>query len=266
MAEATPQERTRGIADEEAELPSSAWAYEFLRRNAEFRAVLQAAAAPERASLGSIQIVDLSLDIAERFEHFGVLYASEAGQAPEVMVIWTPALNPDVIDARMTPAGASGEDAGLLRLATLGCEKFLLRIDGVISQILLRDGLRHIQINCLEAINEPESAIIPQIAPARNVDRQLLVMRRLLHLYSEGQFADSLFRPDGNGPRYREVLKAYDLWRVGTPLREIAVALYGARIVEADWAAEGGYLIERVRRTIRRGRYLVDGGYRKIVG
>jgi hypothetical protein len=63
---------------------------------------------------------------------------------------------------------------------------------------------------------------------------------------------------------HRDILQAIDGAAAGASQREIAAALYGGRRVEEHWAPDGD-LRARVRYCLRRGRALVDGGYRKLV-
>lgn len=123
-----------------------------------------------------------------------------------------------------------------------------------------------LQINCLgsKALDD-DAAIVPLIAVGRGFERQALNFRRLLHLHATGTAPDHLFKPDTKGARLEKVLAALDGWLRGDQLREIAVALYGERVVAEDWAPEGGYLVDRVRRSIKRGRHLMQGRYKSLL-
>ncbi|MBL8699441.1 MAG: DUF2285 domain-containing protein [Alphaproteobacteria bacterium] len=67
-------------------------------------------------------------------------------------------------------------------------------------------------------------------------------------------------RSHGN-ERLGVVLQALDGALAGASQREIAVELFGAARVRRDWGPDGGDLRDVVRRAIRRGRYLLNGGY-----
>lgn len=58
-------------------------------------------------------------------------------------------------------------------------------------------------------------------------------------------------------------LQALDATLAGTSLREVAEGLFGADAVAADWFSDGS-LRSRVRRLVRRGQMLMDGGYRRL--
>ena len=58
-------------------------------------------------------------------------------------------------------------------------------------------------------------------------------------------------------------LQALDATLAGASLREVAEGLFGADAVVADWFSDGS-LRSRVRRLVRRGQMLMDGGYRRL--
>ena len=51
----------------------------------------------------------------------------------------------------------------------------------------------------------------------------------------------------------------------GASHRNIAIALFGPERVEADWNDPGENLRDRVRRAVKRGRDLMNGGYLKFL-
>ena len=58
-------------------------------------------------------------------------------------------------------------------------------------------------------------------------------------------------------------LQALDATLAGASLREVAEGLFGTDAVAADWFSDGS-LRSRVRRLVRRGQMLMDGGYRRM--
>jgi hypothetical protein len=58
-------------------------------------------------------------------------------------------------------------------------------------------------------------------------------------------------------------LQALDATLAGASLRETAAGLFGTEAVTAGWYADGG-LRSRVRRLVRRGQSLMQGGYRHL--
>lgn len=246
---------------------STGWAFEFLRRNSKFISAVEARKERILQSKGAEGVAIIAAREGESTEDFGVLFCDRCDRPIDnTIVFWVRDLSVDIIDARIVNSPVDEPEDNVLKLEKFKCDKILLTGPGRTPQLLLKTGSKQIQINCIgEDFASGGQAIIPQIAPDRNIERQLLAMRRLFHLYSEREFAESLFKPDAKSARLGEVLTALDLWLRQTPMRDIAVALYGEQIVNDDWAPEGGYLIDRVRRSIRRGRFMMGEGYRQLL-
>jgi hypothetical protein len=65
--------------------------------------------------------------------------------------------------------------------------------------------------------------------------------------------------------RLRSVLRALDGFSAGASHREIGVALFGKARVERDWTDPGDHLRDIVRRAVKRGRSLTNGGYTRFL-
>jgi hypothetical protein len=71
--------------------------------------------------------------------------------------------------------------------------------------------------------------------------------------------------PDPRSRRFQLILQALDGSLAGLSHREIAEISVGRERVEADWNHPGGHLRDRVRRAVRRGRFLMNGGYLQLL-
>jgi hypothetical protein len=65
--------------------------------------------------------------------------------------------------------------------------------------------------------------------------------------------------------KYLDYLIALDGHLEGRSHREIAIILLGQDVVEANWNSHTDWLKSKVRRAIRRGKALMNGGYRKLL-
>jgi hypothetical protein len=63
--------------------------------------------------------------------------------------------------------------------------------------------------------------------------------------------------------RFRDALIAFDCRRAGATPRQNAVVIYGPERIEGEWPGNG--LRQRVRRDVKRGEALCDGGYRSLL-
>ena len=112
---------------------------------------------------------------------------------------------------------------------------------------------------------QPVHLLCDALLPPRAFAPRMLLLRRLGALQAAGRLRSSLDPPDPRSRRLSLVLAALDLRCAGASDREIAVALFGRERVEADWSDPGEHLRDRVRRAVRRGRALMNGGYRRLL-
>jgi hypothetical protein len=90
-------------------------------------------------------------------------------------------------------------------------------------------------------------------------------VRRLNDLVRAQVLRPEMYSQDIGARRLARVLQALDGHLASGSQREIAMALFGKERVEMDWSHPGGHLRDQVRRAIRRGRNLMDGGYLKLL-
>ena len=94
---------------------------------------------------------------------------------------------------------------------------------------------------------------------------RLFAVRRFTDLAKHGWLRPSLYPSERGAKRYAHVVAALDGWLEGRPHRDIAVTLFGSSWVDRAWNDSGNHLRDRVRRAIRYGRELMDGGYRRFL-
>ena len=94
---------------------------------------------------------------------------------------------------------------------------------------------------------------------------RLRTLRRLLDLKRCGRQSIGHDRLDRRGARLAFVLQVLDGCDAGASQREIAVAMFGPERVRADWNGYSDYLHSRIKRAIRAGHFLRDGGYRHLL-
>jgi len=105
-----------------------------------------------------------------------------------------------------------------------------------------------------------EALVEPRLRPAR-----LAALQAFNDLSALGRIPPPRLPDADSRRRLRLVLQALDGWLAGAPQRDIAAALFGPARVEADWRDPRDHLRDRVRRAIRRGRGLMEGGYRTLL-
>ena len=140
--------------------------------------------------------------------------------------------------------------------------------------VLARNGrapigeLRYYADTKLENFSTPlaQALLLTPVLPMpRFSSERLFAVRRFTDLAKHGWLRPSLYPSERSAKRYAHVVTALDGWLEGRPHREIAVKLFGSSWVDRAWNDTGNHLRDRVRRAIRYGRELMDGGYRRFL-
>jgi hypothetical protein len=234
------------------------WAWEFLRRDPDYRKSWESARAGFAVTAHDRQstLMDAT-DAAARLSEWGCLYTSDPSfDARSSDVIWRPDLCSRVLHLTALPFSASGGDR--FDLCDIACRWVLLRGDGHTQHLLFQDSTRSLQL-AVEGV----SVLAPvRLVPRGEVDsRQLQLHRCFVDFQISSRLLPSHFPREYLSGRLKRVLRALDGSLAGASHRQIAVTLFGEAQVEAEWCAAGRPLRDKVRRTINRGRFLMQGGY-----
>ncbi len=182
----------------------------------------------------------------------------------DAIVLWCPEQCPLVLP--VTAQDVSKRLHSPVDLARLPCLIVLHRSDDGRQHVLLRKGDRDLQLCATGAdISSPVVLHVDAIWPACRVAHSLQALDCLNALHATGQMPPRLFPPEPRGARLRFVIQALDGSLAGASHRQIATALFGSARVRSDWSDPGDHLRDRVRRAIRRGRALMNGGYRDFL-
>ncbi|CDX12640.1 conserved hypothetical protein [Mesorhizobium plurifarium] len=141
----------------------------------------------------------------------------------------------------------------------------LLSADGR-RDILFTDGLRNLQLAVVGAnLLKPARLTANVLWPPAEVKQRLAGLECLNALRSTGRLPPRFFPAEPRGARLRWVLRALDGSLAGASHREIGISLFGKARVDQDWADPGDHLRDIVRRAIKRGRSLMNAGYRRFL-
>jgi hypothetical protein len=177
-------------------------------------------------------------------------------------VLWDPAVCTDVLPVFALPCGPHAP--GCLRLSSLSC-RWRLVLEGPRQHLLLYDRHCSLQLCATGAsLQRPVLlyAALPGTGPG--AARRLTLTMALGELVAVGRLNPRRFPVDRRSRRFDLVLRALDARLRGASDREIAIMLFGEDRVQADWRHE--HLRDQVRRSVRRGRHLMNGGYRSLLG
>jgi len=241
------------------------WAWEYLRRNPEFRADAAhrtgADVSERMAPCAPIRLLKSRTEqvLAERWSL--VFMPDPALNGFEADAVWSRAAFPDQVEIDCSPR-APGEVCEIweqsLSLCTIthvsdrmGREFLLLRGKGCVVQVRCT-GLPLIGL-------EPVRMKLT-LSDIKAYERKAKVQKTALDLYGDG--------PDTSVPLWtkttqilRNGLVALDCIEQGMGRRDIAVVLYGEERVAEAWNDDRGSLRDAVKYLVRKAEGLRDGGY-----
>jgi len=231
-----------------AQLSRRGWAWEFLRRNPEYRAMYGTGDARAPTSWGLLHFADPSLS------------------ALNADVFWRPDDCVDVLPMRLCrdPSLATGVALDLERLscriavaseASVQRRDILLSEEGRFLQLaIFGDGDLNGTTLMVAALGEPNT-VMARTASLRRLNDLLFnkTMRKVLYPY------------ESRAARLITVLSALDGWLAQMPQREIAATMFSKARVEREWNDPRENLRDQVRRAIGYGQDLMNGGYRQFL-
>ena len=262
-----PNWRDRAFYDYTVSLTRRGWAWEFLRRNPEFRKAGRAL----KPSLVSIDSPGPAFKAVSLFktlhslEDWGVFYCDDLEKtAQEATVFWQPEDCPLVIsvEAREIPSRISGR---CFSLRGLRCRTTIVRGPAGNEHALLFDRGRSIQLLWRGAsITKDRLLVTAEIdITTERAAPQLKTARRFRSLARFGELRPGLFPPTERADRLRLVLQALDGSLAGARYRDIAAHIFG--VGAEDWADPRRHAKDRARHAVRRGRAIMEGRYRDFL-
>jgi hypothetical protein len=231
-----------------ANLTRLGWAWEFLRRNPRFQADFERQATAGRAARSQRQ------SRSDALRSWGLLRADTPSKnASEAKVFWDPKACAHVLPL------VTGQGTVLGHV-----ERFTSQ---PVAHVLICDGTRRLQLSIrLCAATESGILLTEAIAPPRQAPCRWRSLICFNDYFFSGSLPQRHFRSERTAGRLARVAQALDGALRSASHREIAIALYGRVRVSDDWNDPGEYLRDGVRRAVRRGRLLMNGGYRQFLG
>jgi hypothetical protein len=262
-----PNWRDPSAYDYTRNLTREDWAWEFLRRNPSYTAIAAQlhVAVSQFLRRSPMICVIASAGMTETVQAVGcVLCELPIHPAGFVSVFWRSDLNPAVLPVEAHPTDSRDGDAFDVR--NLCHPVVVLRSGDGIEHVLLCDNIHRLQLEVRQgSLLEGPVRLRYDLAGFDKVKPKLLALRQLLALQRFGRFTRSLNLAEIHKQRWLTALRALDGVRAGASHREIASGLWGGEIVREDWRSESDYLRSRVRRTIRNGETLANGGYLRLL-
>lgn len=247
-----PETEAETVTDESSDawlgrLSRIGWAWEFLRRNPEYR--LQYAQQADATCL----------------ERWGLRYFEDPFlDSRKANVFWRYESCSAVLPVTATPLA---EDAKPFDIGRLQCSICIVTPNqGEVADVLFRQDGRILQLavsgsRTLEGV-ALSASVVPM--PSHSAGR-VLALRRFVSLVKSSALLPNLYPPERRAARLTRVLYALDFWREKRSYRDIGVHLFSEARVEREWNDPGDHLRDQVRRAVYYGRTLMTGGYRQFL-
>lgn len=240
-------------------MDASSWAREFLHMNAAFRSCLKRARLKECSKGQNSRITLVEAHASEQLKPWGVLGA--VGENAPAKLLWSPNVYPNVLPiVASVPRGGSDD---VVNFNELPVPIFVMRC-GPYEHVLIDSGENSMQVAVSgESILGGPVALSFQIEGPAATDK-LDTLKRFFEMLQSGQV------PPAPAVRSRRV----SLWTLA--LRTFPHAALGqndheiARILYPDhnttrWSPSNEWIRTKIRRGKSIARYLVGGGYLKIL-
>ena len=176
-------------------------------------------------------------------------------------ILWRADVDPAVVAAQASPAGARRDAFDLDRLAPFAT--IALAPDGR-EFLALADGRRRLRLDIVSgSLRAGPVALDYRLSGIAALDPGITTLQRLGRLYRSGTFPPRSARDFAAGARLALALRAYDGLRLGASHRDVARVLFGSAQVEADW--DEGSLKSRIRRLAKLARSMANEGWRDLL-
>lgn len=258
-------------------MPNAAWAWEFLRRNGDYRRAFRMShtGLPTPVSLTSGATLFRSRRLLPEAEQWGLLtFADPDKHAIDANIFWKPDLLAGAVRVRLThvPTDANRvePDSDTIVLSALKTRRILLDTCDGARHIVLNGRRFWIQLFCDQDVPVGEFAEVKiRLDGAKHMGRRLDTAAQLLSLHRSIGGKLSLIGRRQNSNALVNALIAHDIWtgfeRPKGDLKEIADATFGKVRVKADWGQNDRAMKAQIRRSLARAERYIAGDYRAFL-
>ncbi len=258
----------QGASNDHADYDGGDWAWEFLRRNADYIADWRSSV-PQQVPCITLRDGTKLLRLRRRFrraEKWGLhAFADPKLCAHKANVFWHAKALKRVVRLRATRP-SEGEEARVRRLADFNARRqAVINADGVPLIVMKRSGICvPLEISGLSNLTAPFVPVI-ELHDLDDLSAQTELLKRLQ------RFTDVDFRAIQRSSlpsdeRLQHTLVALDESLKGKTYRQIAIAIFGEKKVTEEWHGHSQFLRDRTRRLVAKGTELMKGGYRDLLG
>jgi hypothetical protein len=179
-------------------------------------------------------------------------------------VLWDPARCPAVLPAVAVPTPPSAGAAPFRPRRAIRTDIF--REGRGREHVRLSQGRETVQLAVSGASLLDAPYLLTELVIPDDIVRPRRAAIAAFNRLAQGRFSAGPSRPEARpSARLALVLRALDGHLAGASQQQIAISLFGPRRVEREWRNPAGYLRDRVRRAISRGRRMMTSGYLELL-
>jgi hypothetical protein len=230
-----------------SELSRIGWAWEFLRRNGDYRRQY-------------LEQADPSV-----LEGWGLQYFEDPDlDSRHAQVFWRPDVCSAVLPVTAAPLTQTTKalDPSRLKCST----RIVSSPDGDSADVLFQQEGRFLQVAVTGARTIAGVQLLASVVPMPDYPAgRVLALRRFANLVTSSTLQPNLYPAERRAPRLTKVLQALDFWLAQRSYRDIGLRLFGETRVGLEWNDPRDHMRDQVRRAVYYGRSLMDGGYRQFL-
>ena len=249
-------------------LSRSRWAWEFLRRNVEFRdiaTITDPSKVSKKSACHSVKLMRLECDQVAA-EQYGLLFFPDINEnGHDADLFWNPALFARALTVQVTPRHPNERDE-IFEATVANCEVTHLTDRVGREHILIKGNGHTLQVVCsgLSTLSVEPVRLKLIIDSVSSLDETLKVIGRAQRILGkeDSSFCDGWSR---SSLAFRNALIALDAHEAGLTYFETAAIIYGEDRANEAWQSASRAMKDEMRRALARGRELRDGGYRDLL-
>jgi len=262
----------------ETRWPNAIWAWEFLRRNPQYRREYQRFGA-DHPGMGDLESGSRLIVGQQRYEQarrWGLLFPANPDlTAHEAGVFWKPSVFPATIPVSLRDPERERERGRLGRhslsdmiiLSDLACRRLIFESINKSRHVVLAPRRYWIQLYCDSSHPLDDNALVSfRIDGAAHANKRMLNMQQLLRLHRSSGRNLKAIRWRRDTQKLKAALMALDVHAMDGSYRDIAIAIFGRSEVRLNWEGGQSSLKQTARRALERGRVYRDGKYRELLG
>ncbi|MEH2609628.1 DUF2285 domain-containing protein [Bradyrhizobium sp. AZCC 1693] len=245
----------------------SDWAWEFLRRNPDYRTDWRSAV-PRRLPHVTLSDGTQILRLRRRYpraERWGLYaFADPLKAAREAPVFWLASANSRLVRARCTQLDGSDDHASTPLAAFKVSRSAAIGVDGIPVVTLKGQGTHvALELHGLAVLTQPLRLVF-ELDGLNDLNGRIECLKTLQR-FTRTQAGSDSRSPFGCDERLHHALIALDESMAGKTYRQIAIAIYGEKCVAEEWGGTSQFLKDRTRRLVSKGHELMTGGYRDLL-